>query len=765
MTDRNEPAGSPGADLAAEQSNTPNRQAGPAKLPACLSYVSDNGNANWHIVCRAEQLGRDRAQKGVRPAPMPFDTGGGAPLPPSDEEPAAQPRDISASAQLPECLKRPSADDSGWHIVCREPQLETERREKSTGAGWHMLPYAVRLRQSREKSDFAPPEDSRAQLPPLEKKAAAPTPKTETPAPQPAALPACLQEGGEETGGWHVVCHAPALESAREQKGIAAAPVIPAGAEPPATQPTVAPTPVAETEPATEPELIPEIEPTPEPVVEPEFEPVAEPEPIVEPEPIIIPEREPEPEIESEPEAPRRKPRRALIAALLALAVIGGLSGAAYYASTLPPVVESVHVADELNDDLTVTLNVELKSRQLFNKDMWAAMSGENNSAALTESDWQKAQDGYVQFDINAGELYIYTKNARGYIGEPQQHAVEINEIISLSFDKQTVYMPLDGTDRFEPEIIALGSVDTAVSWKSSDENVVRVSADGTLWAIGTGEATITATTQNGLSATGNVIVSDLFQLPVIDNRKPIIPAYYYTEEQNDLLDAALKYSVDQAGYGTRSGPVAAARFLTMEFPWFIQYFYENGRLNNLPNRGHVDGEGRYYHIGLYLHESRYEDISATLVGPAIWGAPLTNFEDDGYFVPGQKYPNGLSCSGFVSWALLNGGFDVGDSGAGDYEFRDDDLCDLGERVPLTEQLMASGRVQVGDLIGEDGHIAIIIGFDDENIYIAESLGRGVRVSVLERYVEVVYAPDYDYVMLMDSVYGDDPGNLTDHWE
>ena len=75
-----------------------------------------------------------------------------------------------------------------------------------------------------------------------------------------------------------------------------------------------------------------------------------------------------------------------------------------------------------------------------------------------------------------------------------------------------------------------------------------------------------------------------------------------YTKEQNDLLDEILKDRINDAGYKTRAGAVEAARFLSLEFPYRIRYFSENGR----GNTNKVEGEGRYYQVGLYLDESRF---------------------------------------------------------------------------------------------------------------------------------------------------------------
>ena len=122
-----------------------------------------------------------------------------------------------------------------------------------------------------------------------------------------------------------------------------------------------------------------------------------------------------------------------------------------------------------------------------------------------------------------------------------------------------------------------------------------------------------------------------------------------YSKEENDLLDKILKDRINDAGYKTRAGAVEAARFLSMEFPYRIRYFSENGR----EATNGVQGEGRYYNEGLYLDESRFVNIKKPLRGPQPWGCQLWSDPSEGYRA------NGLDCSGFVSWAFLNGGFDM----------------------------------------------------------------------------------------------------------
>ena len=199
-----------------------------------------------------------------------------------------------------------------------------------------------------------------------------------------------------------------------------------------------------------------------------------------------------------------------------------------------------------------------------------------------------------------------------------------------------------------------------------------------------------------------------------------------------------------------------------MEFSYQVPYFYENGRLKNYDVIRHVDGEGRYYHKGLYLSTDKFEIIEAPFKGPVIWGCPLMNLMEEGRYKAGVKYPNGLDCSGFISWALYNGGFDVGDVGAGDNPYRSDDLYDLGTLEKTSMDLFNSGKVKVGDLIAYCGHMAMIVGIDDKNLYVAESLPY-TRGPVVKKYTKT-YAMDlFENIMLMDDVYKED-GNLINMW-
>ena len=77
--------------------------------------------------------------------------------------------------------------------------------------------------------------------------------------------------------------------------------------------------------------------------------------------------------------------------------------------------------------------------------------------------------------------------------------------------------------------------------------------------------------------------------------------------------------------------------------------------------------------------------------------------------------------------------------------------------------LIKSNKIKAGDLINWCGHIAIIIGVDEENFYIAESLPYLGGV-VAKIYPKKSVMNTFEYVVLMDKFYEKD-GNYTAYWE
>lgn len=345
------------------------------------------------------------------------------------------------------------------------------------------------------------------------------------------------------------------------------------------------------------------------------------------------------------------------------------------------------------------------------------------------------------------------------------QHNEEINIFNNNNFVVEDAIKEINGPNKaylflneikaLELDIVKSEKGDSSIFFISSDDNIVSVNDDGVLTANMLGNAEIIIKSITGIKKSIEIIVTDLISAPTYAQKKEELTCNVFSNEENNILDEILKIDIDNAGYNTRAGVVEAARFLSLKFPYKINYFYENGRLNSKTRR-HIDGEGRYYHKGLYLSDDKYLSIekNASTSNPEIWGCNL-------YSIPiSTSIRNGLDCSGFISWAMLNAGFDVGDIGAGitdEYDF-----TDMGEKVKITLDLLESNTVKVGDLIGRNGHIAIIIGKNNDKFYIAESYMPSMKVREFT-YQELVDTNDFKYIMLMDSVYNND-GKLTNIW-
>ena len=419
--------------------------------------------------------------------------------------------------------------------------------------------------------------------------------------------------------------------------------------------------------------------------------------------------------------------------------------------------IESISISDIINEDNTKTIQIEIHN--LFEKEVSCAIT-DKEELIENEIFWVKAHNNKCSFNVNAGNYYIYIKDSDNNIEKIKTDQININKILDLTINKEKIYLTLGETYQLKGEITSIGDVDKTLTYISSNENIAVVN-EGLVTPVSNGTCNIKVKTTNDIEKNVEVIVTDLYKLASQENNKTKLPCGRYSLEENNMIDDILSFKVNEAGYKTRGSVVATARFLVLEFPYRIDYFFENGRLNNYDGKSYVAGEGRYYKKGLYLHEERFNYLEATKYGPAIWGCPLMNWQEESGYVPGRKYPNGLDCSGFVSWALYNAGFDVGDSGAGD-TYRTDDIGDLGIKHELTRDFVLNGSYKVGDLIGRDGHIAIIAGLDDEKIYIAESLVGGVVIKGFSKTGSELYKL-YGFINTMDEIYQNE-GIYTNMW-
>ena len=144
-----------------------------------------------------------------------------------------------------------------------------------------------------------------------------------------------------------------------------------------------------------------------------------------------------------------------------------------------------------------------------------------------------------------------------------------------------------------------------------------------------------------------------------------------------ETFGAQITENVSTAGYGTRAGVVAAAVTLI-------------GELGN--NYG--------VKVPYYWGGGHYDGV---VVGPlGYWGSTECHT-----YANNQHYNYcGFDCSGFVPWAIKNGGFNMAQKLAGDFQ-----NIAGAEKVSLKSNLAV---LQPGDLLESSGHIVLVIGVDED---------------------------------------------------
>ena len=411
------------------------------------------------------------------------------------------------------------------------------------------------------------------------------------------------------------------------------------------------------------------------------------------------------------------------------------------------PSVKEIYL-DENNNVI-----INFKTSFSLNDDIYCIHLASNEIPDIDDEKWELTKNNTCTYPLDENVYYAYLKNQNGDI-VVVNNSERLGRVLNLSISKDKLYLPLNTEYTLSSKYEKIGYIEEEVKWSSSNDKVATIE-NGIIKTHSSGNAVITASIAD-LTATSNIVVTNLItkRPSSFDYKKSYLPCNKYSKEENDLLDEILKHNIEEAGYKTRAGVVEAARFLTLDFPYRINYFYENGRQTT----NKVDGEGRYYHVGLYLNTSKYKNIKGSKKGPKTWGCSL-------YSSPAHRYiNNGLDCSGFVSWALLNGGFDVKDVGAG--WSNNLDLTDYGTVKKLSASLGKSDTIKVGDLLHSTragGHIGIIVGKDSNYYYVAQAIWYDPIGVVITKHKKDKLYKDFPHVVLMDKYYKND-GNLTNMW-
>lgn len=427
------------------------------------------------------------------------------------------------------------------------------------------------------------------------------------------------------------------------------------------------------------------------------------------------------------------------------------------------------------HDESTATVSVTVEDKSILKRNYVVALDHETVASDATGYESYDPETAYV---IEPGMYYIHVKDA---MGRTYDMGPIINSTLAIRLNElEYPFYPIGEELELSCDLLTFGK-DENLRYVSSNENVASV-RDGRIITNAPGTATITVSSQ-GISDSIEIEVTDLYTLIDTDSmNKPILHETICDYAENLKLDKVLEMKIAEAGYQTRAGVVAAARFMALQFPYRLAYFAETGKLDNTVDSRRSDGEGRYYHKGFYLSEEKYDDIVASILGPKYWGQYFKedttedHSRDEEYLDGGlvvsdigtnlylMKRPNGLDCGGFVSWCYYNAGYDFGDMGAGGPGSYG--MSMLGERVSISDELLQSDRIRCGDLCGFTGHVGIVIGIEEDYIWIADTIRTGTKVRRYERNLESFNELGDDaftYFMLMDDEYLED-GNYTEMW-
>ena len=110
---------------------------------------------------------------------------------------------------------------------------------------------------------------------------------------------------------------------------------------------------------------------------------------------------------------------------------------------------------------------------------------------------------------VAVGETYVYAKTSDGYITSNR-----IKVVVNGPIEAESIYLNEEETTLYVGDSINLyayitptNAVNKKITWSSSDTSVVTVTPGGVVKAVSCGDAEVTATTSNGLSATCYVSV------------------------------------------------------------------------------------------------------------------------------------------------------------------------------------------------------------------------------------------------------------------
>lgn len=199
-------------------------------------------------------------------------------------------------------------------------------------------------------------------------------------------------------------------------------------------------------------------------------------------------------------------------------------------------------------------------------------------------------------------------------------------------------------------------------------------------------------------------------------DKRPHLTCETYSDKQKDSLNDAF-YAYVARAKTTRGKVVSAALFLVTIKHCIPYSFSMVDNRTRQPFPGH-EYNTLYNQKGLFLKSIYFKGYMQPAWGCMVKRVPGTRLNVKNL---GDSYPNGLNCSSFIVWCLVNG--DVG---------KPSDLymtssLDFRNFPKTTAVPLSTGHKVVlpGDLLWFEGHIAIVIGVEGDNVIYASAQGGG----------------------------------------
>lgn len=125
--------------------------------------------------------------------------------------------------------------------------------------------------------------------------------------------------------------------------------------------------------------------------------------------------------------------------------------------------------------------------------------------AASTEVTWESSDSEVIEIDETGYAIAVGEGNSTITATAADGSYVSIDVLVSdeailvegVTIDPDMVEIPLNGKAQLNALVLPEDATDQTVTWKSSNESIATVDADGIVTAIGEGQATITVTTND----------------------------------------------------------------------------------------------------------------------------------------------------------------------------------------------------------------------------------------------------------------------------